>query len=138
MLTDFVHVPTHSNSMLEAFTKGPQMLLPPSLLLLLFYKKKNLHRQNYQTFLSLISCFKTQTTNFLQDYECTGTLCIFVFSENLADIFLPLDFSFQFFLFLLQNLPEFKRIFKGQKIICKGFFFFQIFRYETFDNFQTV
>ena len=73
MLTDFVHVPTHSNSMLEAFTKGPQMLLPPSLLLLLFYKKKNLHRQNYQTFLSLISCFKRLRIRILQQNECNGT-----------------------------------------------------------------
>ena len=121
MLTDFVHVPTHSNSMLEAFTKGPQMLLPPSLLLLLFYKKKNLHRQNYQTFLSLISCFKRLRIRILQQNECNGTY----FQKTLSILFSPLIslpiLSDSFYTVNAQNLPEFKRICKGQKIICKVF-----------------
>ena len=56
MLTDFVHVPTHSNSMLEAFTKVPQMLLlslvaPPC-------TKKNLVKIGKLCMQSLISCSK--------------------------------------------------------------------------------
>ena len=129
MLTDFVHVPTHSNSMLEAFTKGPQMLLPPSLLLLLFYKKKK--KKTCIVKITKLSCLSLAASKLRLRifYKLMSVLEHYVFlyfPKTLPIFFCPLIFlSSSFCFFLGCKYTEFARIqknFQGAKNNLQGFF----------------